>query len=97
MKRINKALIGIALASSLLASCVGGYYYVSARPVAPVYVRPVAPYPGAVWVQGEWEWRGGRYEYVPGYWARPRGQRVYVEGGWVTGPRGYYWRHGYWR
>ena len=96
MKAINKVLIGLALAGSLLTSCAGSFY-VSERPVAPVYTRPVAPYAGAVWVPGEWEWRGGRYVYVNGYWARPRNKHVYVEGTWVQGPRGYYWQRGHWR
>jgi len=35
MKTISKVLIGVALTSSVLAGCMGGYYYVSARPAEP--------------------------------------------------------------
>ena len=96
MKTLNKLLIGVALAGSLLTSCAGGYF-VTVRPNAPMYSRPAAPYTGAVWVAGEWEWLGGRYEYINGYWARPRNNRVYVEGRWQQSPRGYYWRRGHWQ
>jgi hypothetical protein len=96
MKTTSKLLIGIALAGSLFAGCAGTYY-VRERPNEPVYSRPAAPYANAIWVPGEWEWRGGRYEYVQGYWARPRGTRVYVQGSWETGPRGYVWHRGHWR
>lgn len=96
MKTTSRLWIGLALAGSLLAGCSGSYY-VAERPVEPVYRRPVAPYAGAVWVPGEWEWRGGHYEYVHGYWARPRGKRVYVSGSWQHGPKGYYWHRGHWR
>ena len=30
------------------------------------------PYSDAIWIGPEWQWRGGRYEAVPGYWSRPR-------------------------
>ncbi|MES2277953.1 MAG: hypothetical protein V4592_18135 [Bacteroidota bacterium] len=95
MKTMNKVIIGVALASSMLAACAGSYY-VSERPAEPVYTRPVAPYQGAVWVSGEWGWRNGRYVYTNGYWARARTNRVYVSGSWEQGPRGYYWRRGHW-
>lgn len=96
MKTTSKLLIGLALAGSLFAGCAGTYY-VAERPVEPVYERPVAPYAGAVWVSGEWGWRGGRYVYTNGYWARPRGTRVYISGGWERRPGGYYWRRGHWQ
>jgi hypothetical protein len=54
MKTLSKFGIMAALAVSLfLASCASEGYVVE-QPVEPVYVRPVAPYAGAVWVPGEW-------------------------------------------
>ena len=35
------------------------------------YVGP-PPMAGYVWIPGSWHWRGGRYEWGPGYWAPPR-------------------------
>ncbi|MFC0514488.1 hypothetical protein ACFFGT_09760 [Mucilaginibacter angelicae] len=96
MKTIAKLGIVLALTGSLFASCAG-QAYVTERPVEPVYIRPVAPYPNAVWVPGEWVWRGNRYVYRQGFYARPRYNHVYVQGHWQPTNRGYVWVRGYWR
>lgn len=70
---------------------------VAVRPAPPYYARPFAPYPNAVWIDGEWAWRGGRYEYINGYWARPDQGRIYIHGHWKNGRGGYYWVPGHWR
>ncbi|MCE4537828.1 hypothetical protein LXT12_11260 [Pelomonas sp. P7] len=76
----------VALAAAvLLSACVvvpahhAGYYeaapavVVDAPPPAPyAEVVPVAPYPGAVWINGYWGWSGGRHYWVPGYYERAR-------------------------
>lgn len=86
MKRLGLALaLGTA---ALLSACVvvpahRGYYeggytgapavVVDAPPPAPyAEVIPVAPYPGAVWINGYWGWSGGHHRWVPGYYERPR-------------------------
>lgn len=78
------ALTPVLLAAALLAGCVvvpaRPAYYASAPvvvvdtppPPPRVEVIPVMPYPGAVWVHGYWGWRGGRHEWVPGYYEAPR-------------------------
>ncbi|HEX6016964.1 MAG TPA: hypothetical protein VFZ28_02585 [Burkholderiaceae bacterium] len=51
----------------------GGEVVSSVAPPAPYYeVVPVAPYVGAVWFGGYWNWYGGRYAWVPGYWGHGR-------------------------
>lgn len=85
------------LAGSLFFSSCEGSYYVADQPVEPVYERPVAPYAGAVWVDGDWGYRGDRYVYTRGHWARPRTNRVYIRGSWEHGARGYRWHRGHWR
>jgi hypothetical protein len=96
MKTLSKFGILLALAGSLfMSSCAG--YYVAAYPSEPYYVRPAAPYAGAVWIGGEWYWSGGRYVYRNGYWAAGRPGHVYVAGSWYRGPRGYAWHRGHWR
>jgi hypothetical protein len=97
MKRINNFLILSALAASLFASGCYGAYYVTARPAEPYYVRPAAPFYGAVWIPGEWVWNGRGYAYISGHWVQPRPGRIYVAGHWNQGPRGYVWIKGYWR
>jgi len=77
-----------ALLSTLLSACIvvpahqhgqvyGGYpaeqVVVNAPPPAPyTEVIPVMPFPGALWIGGYWGWSGGRHNWVPGYWERPR-------------------------
>jgi hypothetical protein len=57
-----------------------------------------APFAGAVWVGPEWAWRGGRYECVPGYWARPHHHgAIWVSGHWKYSRYGYRWVPGHWR
>jgi hypothetical protein len=96
MKTISKAWLLLALAGTLfLGSCAGGYYVV-AQPVEPVYERPAPPYQGAVWIDGEWTWSGGRYVYARGYWEHPRPGHAWVRGSWEQGGRGYRWHRGHW-
>jgi hypothetical protein len=97
MKTLSKLGMMLLLAGSLFMASCAGEYYVSDQPADVVYVRPAAPYPGAVWIEGDWIWSGGRYVHVNGHWARPRAGRVWVTGNWHRGPRGYAWHRGYWR
>lgn len=97
MKTLLKLGILLALAVCLfMPSCAGGYY-VAAQPVEPVYERPAIPYAGAIWIDGEWIWNGGRYVYARGHWDRPRPGHFYVRGGWARTGRGYAWHRGHWR
>ena len=96
-------LLGVGALALLSTACGGGYAYVARVPVAPPppmargYV-PATPGVGFVWVDGYYDWRGGRHQWVAGRWMRPpRGRAVWVPGGWVQSPRGYHWRSGYWR
>ncbi|MEP6713419.1 MAG: hypothetical protein ABJA37_13420, partial [Ferruginibacter sp.] len=77
-----------------------GQVVVRERPVAPVYVRPIAPSAGYVWIDGGWI-RNGRngYVYKQGYWVAPRPQyrnRPYSQGYWKQTRRGYVWVPGRW-
>jgi hypothetical protein len=57
------------------------------------YPRPPMPGPGYYWVDGYWNFTGGRYSWIRGYWTLP----PYAGGYWVT-PRysgGRYFR-GFW-
>jgi hypothetical protein len=96
MKKITKLGLMVALAGSLFMSACAGEYYVSDQPVEPVYDRPAAPYEGAVWIDGDWTWDGGRYTYVQGHWDRPRAGHVWARGNWERTNRGYKWHKGHW-
>jgi len=97
MKTVSKLGVMATLAGSLFMASCAGEYYVNDRPAEVTYVRPVSPYAGAVWVEGDWYWSGGRYVHRDGYWSRPRHGRTYVAGNWYHGPRGYSWHRGHWR
>lgn len=96
MKSIVK--IGAVLVLAIVfASCSSsGYVTVSSRPDPPVYVRPVSPHAGWVWIDGDYYWRGGRYQYSPGYWTAPRAHYRYAPGNWQRRGNGYYWKRGRW-
>jgi len=59
-------------------------------------VKPYRPYKRAVWVNGHYVYRGGRYVYVKGYWVKPRPNYVYVQPRWKKTRRGYYFVPGHW-
>jgi hypothetical protein len=41
-------------------------------PPPPRPEKPEAARPGFVWIAGEWDWRGDKYEWVAGHWERER-------------------------
>ena len=82
-------IVGFSVASS-------AQIVVKVRPSAPVVVRPVAPSPGHIWIDGGWEVRRGHYMHRNGYWAAPRRGRHWVEGYWAPRRQGYVWVPGYW-
>ncbi len=94
MKNLVLPVVSLVLLFSA-GGCSSGHY-VSTRPPAVVMMRPAPPRANYTWIDGGYYWRGGRYMYRPGYWARPRCVSAYSPGGWVATPRGYYWRRGGW-
>ena len=93
MRKI-KAILALMVLSVILVSCGPSAVVVRERPVEPVYVRPVNPAPGYVWVEGAWVRSGRGYVYRQGYWAKPRYGRTYQPGYWVEGRGGYYYKPG---
>ena len=37
---------------------------------------------GFVWIEGEWDWRGGKYEWVAGHWERERAGKRWRQSRW---------------
>ncbi len=65
----------------------------------PVYVQPVCPGPGFIWVPGYWAWNGDGYFWVPGTWVfAPFPGALWTPGYWAWDPDdgGYVWYEGYW-
>jgi hypothetical protein len=77
------------------AGCSGGMV-ITSRPDTPYYDRPASPGPDYVWIDGDWEWLGGRYVYHNGYWGHPRGGRAWVSGNWEQHGNGWRWHKGRW-
>jgi hypothetical protein len=46
-------------------------------PPARVETVPDSPSSGAVWIDGEWSWRGRRWSWKSGYWAPSPGDTTY--------------------
>ena len=59
--------------------------------------RPAAPYQGAIWVEGHWQWNGAQYVWVQGRYVRPRAGYVYVQPTWQRRGNGYVYVAGGWR
>ncbi len=99
MKKVLQYLLFATISAFVLASCAPSAVVVRERPVAPGYtdVRPAPPYPGAVWINEDWEYRGGRYEYVRPHWERPpQAGHVWHGGYWENHSHGYSWHKGHW-
>lgn len=96
-EREMKKLLAIALfaaTTSLFGQVSFGIRIGAPPPPRVVRVRPHAPGPGYVWVDGYWYAKGNRYRWQNGYWARP----PYVGAAWMA-PRyeGGQFYQGYWR
>jgi len=61
-----------------------------------IVVKPAKPYRHAVWVNGHWQYRHGRYVWIKGYWVNPRPGFRYVAAHWQRTPHGYCYVPGHW-
>jgi WXXGXW repeat (2 copies) len=100
--RLMRGVFAAALLSMVLSAIPASAstrVFVRVGPPAPIVeVRPVAPGPRYVWVEGYHRWDGRAYAWMPGRWVvPPRARAVWVPGRWVHEKRGYYWVDGHWR
>lgn len=66
-------------------------------PPLPVYVQPVCPGEGYIWMPGYWAWGPDGYFWVPGTWViAPRVGFLWTPGYWGWGGGVYVWHPGYW-
>ena len=69
-----------------------------APPPRPVETIVVAPGPGYVWIDGEWNWAGARWVWIGGHWMYPpHPHGVWVRGYTWHGPGGWHHERGHWR
>ena len=90
---------------SLVAGCIvvpGRHrYYVGgvvavAPPVARVEAYGAPPSPGHIWIDGYWNWVGGRHVWVDGHWEAPRAGFHYVPHNWLHERDGWRLSEGHW-
>jgi WXXGXW repeat (2 copies) len=66
-------------------------------PALPVYVQPVCPEPGYLWVPGYWAYGPDGYFWVPGTWVEPpEVGLLWTPGYWAWENDAYLWHAGYW-
>jgi hypothetical protein len=66
-------------------------------PVLPVYVQPICPGPGYIWVPGYWAYGPDGYFWVPGTWVEPpEVGLLWTPGYWGWQDHFYIWHAGYW-
>ena len=99
MKKLSRLFLLVAI--MLFCNCVSvnaQEIIIRERPVRPHYVRVAAPSPRHVWIDEEWEARGGRYVFVGGHWVSPpQPMMVWMPGHWAARPRGEVWIPGHWK
>ena len=65
-------------------------------PAPPVEAIPAAPYEGAVWAPGYYEWRGRRHVWIGGHYMRGRPGYHWAPHAWVHEGRGWRMHRGRW-
>jgi len=71
------------------------YVEVEEEPPPPrVWVRETRP--GYVYIQGRWNWSGGRWVWADGRWESQRQNQYWTDGRWERRGRGHAWVEGRW-
>jgi WXXGXW repeat (2 copies) len=66
-------------------------------PALPLYVQPICPGPGYLWVPGYWAYGPDGYFWVPGTWVEPpEVGLLWTPGYWGSENDFYIWHAGYW-
>jgi hypothetical protein len=98
MKTFMMMFLSCLLISSILFSCAARPVYIkNPPPVVKVDKKPAKPFPNALWIDGHWAWKRGKYVWISGHWVKPRPGYVWVPGHWVNQPRGWVWVAGHWK
>ena len=92
---IKAYLIVVLVAVASLLGCEGAVFVETEPPPLRVEVRSEPPSREAVWIDGNWSWRGHQYVWIAGHWENHR-HGNWVPGYWNKRDRGYYWVKGHW-
>ena len=100
LKWISMGVLGITMLAFPSVSPAQVAVGISVRigpPALPVYVQPVCPAEGYIWVPGFWAYADGGYYWVPGTWVLPPEPGfLWTPGYWGWGDGFYVWHAGYW-
>ncbi len=102
--RIARLICSLLLVTGLLAIPVQSRAQVAVGisvrigpPVLPVYVQPICPGPGYIWIPGYWAYGPYGYFWVPGTWVlAPEVGLLWTPGYWAFEDGFYAWYPGYW-
>jgi hypothetical protein len=93
-------LAGAMLAAPAISSAqvAVGVSVTFAPPALPIYVQPLCPGPGYIWVPGYWAWDSYiGYYWVPGTWVLvPFPGALWTPGYWAWSDGVFVWYEGYW-
>lgn len=73
-----------------------GIYTVDFAPPPPRAALVLAPRPGHVWIEGNWQWEHGHWVWHDGYWVRERAGEVWIAGAWLQIGARWQWHPGRW-
>ena len=71
---------------------------VTVRPPEPrIEVYGTPPHAEAVWISGNWRYKGEEWVWIPGHWSRPpRPHAVWIPAYWEPRGGGWIWIPGHW-
>ena len=96
MRNYLLAFLCVTILLTFLFSCAATVYVPDPPPAPKDEIKPPAPGPKAVWVEGWWKWSGGHHVWVPGHWVK-NSKGNWVAGHWDKRPHGWVWVKGHWR
>ncbi len=97
--KFKKLTLAALLAAAIGATAVPAYADIFVRVAPPALRVEVAPEPrpGYLWVEGHWDWRNGRHEWVGGTWVRERHGYIYNPARWEERDGRWHLDRGGWR
>jgi hypothetical protein len=99
IRRVLRVMLPMLLLLTVPLTSFGAFFLsvTIAPPLLPVYVQPVCPGLGYIWVPGYWAYNDFGYYWVPGTWVRaPFVGAFWTPGYWGWADGSYVWHEGFW-